>query len=50
MFGPPTPACGVVTKRDGEVAQPVRVRDGVVVEVGDDLAGRGLDARCCARR
>ena len=34
-----------VQEDDGKVAQPVRVRKGIVVDVGDDFAGGGLKTR-----
>ena len=34
-----------VQEDDGEVAQPIRIRAGIVVDVGDDFAGGGLKTR-----
>ena len=34
-----------VQEDDGEVAQPVRIRKGIVVDVGDDFAGGGFKTR-----
>ena len=40
MFGPPIAAWARGQERRGEVAEPVRIGVGVVVEVGDDVARR----------
>ena len=43
MFGPPMPTWSESLERGDEVGEPVRIGTGVVVDVGDDLAGRPLE-------